>query len=183
MALDINKIIQHKLNVGQFFEEEHPKSQFYLHHTAGNSNPFICVDGWNQNTERIGTAFVIAGKPKIGETKYKDGDIIQCFSSKHWCYHLGVPKETFTKYGIKYQPLDKTSIGVELCNWGQVTKQPNGTFKNYVGGVVPNEDVVDLGKEFRGFRYYHAYSDAQLNSLRDLIIYLCDKYKISKKYN
>lgn len=183
MALDVNKIIQHRLDNGQFFEEEHPKYQFYLHHTAGNSNPFICIDGWNMNQDRIGTSFVIAGKPKQGETKYKDGDIVQCFSSKHWCYHLGVTKETFTKYGIKYQVLDKISIGVELCSWGQLTKQPDGNFKNYVGGIIPIEDVIDLGTEYRGYRYYHAYSDAQLNSLRDLIIYICDKYNISKKYN
>lgn len=181
--LDIKKIIQYPLNKGQFFEEEHPKSQLIIHHTAGNSNPFICIDGWNTNQDRIGTAFIIGGKPKNGETKYKDGDILQCFSSKFWCYHLGIGKEVFSKYGIKYQPLDKTSIGIEICNWGYLTKQVNGTFKNYVGGIVPIEEVIDLGKEFRGYQYYHKYTDAQLNSLKELLVYLSDKYKISKQYN
>jgi len=183
MALDINAIVKYPLNAGQFFEEEHKKSQIYIHHTAGNSSAHICVDGWNANLDKIGTAFIIAGKPKAGETKYKDGDIIQAFSSKYWAYHLGIPSSTFQKYGIKYQALDKVSIGIELCNWGYVTKQKDGTFRNYVSGTVPKEDVVDLGKEFRGYQYYHAYSDAQLNSLRDLLIYLCDKYGISKTFN
>lgn len=183
MALDINKIIQYPLKKDQYFEEEHPKNQLFIHHTAGNTNPFICVDGWNNNIDKIGTAFVLAGKPKNATEKFKDGDIIQCFSSKFYAYHLGIPAETFKKYNVPYQRLDKTSIGIELCNWGYVTKQKDGTFKNYVGGTVPHEDVVDLGKEFRGYRYYHAYSQNQLNSLRDLLIYLCDKYKISKKYN
>lgn len=183
MALDIKEIIQYPLKSGQFFEEEHPKKQLYIHHTSGSQNPFFVVDGWNNNVDKIGTPFIIAGKPKIGETKFKDGDILQCFSSKFWNYHLGVPSSVFQKYGIKYQPLDKTSIGIELTSWGYVTKQPNNTFKNYVGGIVPNEEVIDLGKEFRGYQYYHQYSDAQINSLKDLIIYLCDRYSISKKYN
>lgn len=183
MALDISKIIQYPLQKGQFFEEEDVKKQIVMHHTSGSQNPFFVIDGWNNNIDKIGTPFVIAGKPKDKNEKYKDGDIIQCFSSKYYCYHLGVPSETFKKYNIPYQRLDKIAVGVELCNWGYVTKQPNGTFKNYVGGLVPTEDVVDLGSEFRGYRYYHCYSDSQLNSLRDLIIYLCDKYNIPKNYN
>ena len=183
MGLDINKIIQYPLKSGQYFEEEHPKSQIVIHHTSGSSNPFFVIDGWNNNIDKIGTPFVISGKPKAGETTYKDGDIIQCFSSKYYAYHLGIPSSVFQKYNIPYQRLDKTSIGIELANWGYVMKQKDGTFKNYVGGTVPNEEVVDLGKEFRGYQYYHRYSDLQLASLKDLLIYLCDKYKISKKYN
>lgn len=183
VAFDLNKIIQYRLNSGQFFEEEFDKKMIFLHHTAGNSNPFISIDGWNNNTDKIGTAFVIAGKPKEGEIKYKDGDIVQAFSSKHWAYHLGIPSSVFQKYGIKYQSLDKISIGIELCNWGYLIKQSDGTFRNYVGGIVPKDEVIDLGKEFRGHRYYHSYTDSQISSLRDLLIYLCDRYKISKTFN
>ena len=183
MALDINTIIQYRLNDGQFFNEEHPKNQLVIHHTASGSNGFTVADGWNMNIDKIGTPFIICGKPKAGETKYKDGDIIQCFSSKHYCYHLGIPSETFKKYNIPYARLDKTSIGIELANWGYVTKLPNGSFKNYVGGIVPDDEVIDLGEEFRGHQFYHKYSDGQIASLKDLIIYLCDKYNIPKTYN
>lgn len=183
MALDIKKIIQYPLKSGQFFEEEHSKSQLYLHHTASGPSGLTVVQGWNMNLDKIGTAFVICGTPKAGETKYKDGDIIQCFSSKYWNYHLGIKTEIFKKYGLPYLPLDKISVGIEICAWGQLTKQPNGTFKNYVGGIVPNEEVVDFGKEFRGFQFYQKYSEAQILSVKNLLIYLCDKYKISKKYN
>lgn len=181
--LDVNTIIQYPLKSGQFFDEEHPKSQIYIHHTAGNSSGHICVDGWNNNIDKIGTAFVIAGKPKDLTVNYKDGDILQCYSSKFWAYHLGIPAETFKKYSIPYKSLDKVSIGIELCNWGYLTKQKDGTFKNYVGGIVPTDQVVDLGSEFRGYQYYHRYSDAQLESLKNLLVYLCDKYNIPKTYN
>lgn len=183
MALDISKIIQKPLDEGQYFTEQHPKNQIVIHHTAGSSNPYNVVSGWNANLDKIGTPLIIAGKPVRSGDNFKDGEIVQCFSTRKWAYHLGVPSETFKKYNIPYKRLDKTSIGIELCNWGYVTKLSNGTFKNYVGGIVPEEDVIDLGKEFRGHRYYHAYTDAQISSLKDILIYLCDKYNIPKTYN
>ena len=183
MALDISKIVQKPLDDGQYFAEEHPKNQIVIHHTAGSSNPYNVVAGWNGNESKVGTALLVAGKPVRSGDTFKDGEIVQCFSTKHWGYHLGVPSETFKKYDIPYKRLDKTSVGIELTNWGYVTKQPGGSFKNYVGGLVPNEDVIDLGKEYRGHQYYHAYSDAQISSLKDILIYLCEKYNISKTYN
>lgn len=191
MALDIKKIIQYPLLRGQFFEKEFPKGQIVIHHTAGSSSPKITIDGWNSNNDIIGTAFVIGGIPKQYD-KFKDGDIFQCFKdgdifqcypSKLWAYHLGISAETFAKYSIPYQRLDKTSIGIEICNWGYLEKQPNGTFKNYVGGIVPMDEVADLEENYRGHRYYHAYTTAQLSSLKDLLIYLCEKYNIPKTYN
>ena len=182
MALDINKIIQSPLNKGQYFEEKFEKKQIFLHHTGSSGNAENVISGWNNNIDKIGTAYVINGKAKDNK-KYKDGDIIQCFDDSMWNYHLGIKSEVFKKYGIPYQPLDKNSIGIELASWGPVTKQSNGTFKNYVGGVVPNNEVTDLGKEFRGYQYYNSYTEDQINSLKELLIYLCDKYKISKKYN
>lgn len=180
--LDINKIIQRPLDVGQFFNEQHPKIQAVIHHTAGGSNPYNVISGWNANTSRVGTSLIVAGKPRSTET-FKDGEIVQCFSTRNWGYHLGIPSETFKKYNIPYKRLDKTSVAIELCNWGYVTKQADGTFKNYVNGTVDTEDVIDLGVEFRGHRYYHAYSEAQIESLKDILIYLCDKYNIPKTYN
>ena len=182
MSLDIKKIIQYPLNNGQFFKEEEPKNQIVIHHTAGSSSPKIIIDGWNINNDKIGTAFVIGGIPGRYD-KFEDGDIFQCFSSKYYAYHLGIPAETFAKYKIPYKRLDKTSIGIEICNWGFLEKQPNGTFKNYVGGIVPMDEAVDLGENYRRYKYYHAYTMAQLNSLKDLLIYLCEKYNIPKTYN
>ena len=99
----------------QYFKEETAKIQIYLHHTAGSANPNAVFSGWNMNTERIATSFVIGGKPNKSNG-YKDGIILQGFSSKYWAYHLGLKKEIFDKHNIPYQSLDKISIGIELCN-------------------------------------------------------------------
>lgn len=101
----------------QYFQEEHPKKQIYIHHTAGNSNGEQVFAGWAANSEKIATCVSISGKGKTSV----DGQIIQGFSSKFWAYHLGLKQEVFTKHGVKYQSLDKISIGIEICNWGQLT--------------------------------------------------------------
>lgn len=171
MKLDINKIIQARLDSDQFFAEESKKTQIYLHHTAGGGNAVAVSQYWNSNDTRIATAFV------IGE----NGNIVQCFSSKHWAYHLGIDSEDFVKNGAKYQNLNKLSVGIEVCNWGPL-KLRNGKYYNYVNGVVKPENVTTLETPFKGTKYWYKYSDAQIESLRQLVEYLCDTYDIPKTY-
>lgn len=189
MALDIKQINQNELTPDQYVKEDCSaiKQILVLHHSAGGSSPKNVIYGWQKNPEKVATAFVIAGKPTSKDT-HKDGEIFQAFGSKYWAYHLAFSKKT-NKVPVKYhnftyeQKIAKASIGIEITSWGQLTKQPDGTFKNYVGTIVPNNEVVELDKPYRGHVYYHAYTNAQLKSLKELVIYLCDKYKISKKFN
>ena len=43
---------------------------------------------------------------------------------------------------------------------------------------VNNEDVVELSKPFRGYKYWEKYTDAQLQSTRKLILYLKNRWNI-----
>lgn len=181
MALDISKIIQMNFADTQYFKEDTAKNQVYLHHTAGSPSAINTAKGWQNDSSKIATAFVIAGNVKSANEK--DGDIIQCFGSKYWGYHLGVKGQAFTDMKLPYIKLDSQSVAIEICNWGQLTKLPNGTFINYVNGVVPETEVTTLAQPFKGFTYYHKYTDAQIASLKDLLTYLCDKYQISKVHN
>jgi hypothetical protein len=181
--LDIKKIIQENLPAANYYQEIIPKKQIFIHHTAGAANAKNVIAGWKTRTDHVGTAFVIAGKPSSATSGYKDGDIYQAFSSKHWGYHLGLKKDVFTEQGVPYMPLDKSSIAIEICNWGALTPQANGTLKQYTGGTVPAAEAVTLNPPYRGSAIYHAYTDAQLASLKDLLIYLCDKYSIPKTFN
>ena len=169
--LDIQKIVQHRLSKDQFFEEQSEKKQIYLHHTAGNGNAEGVARFWNSNDSRIATAFV------IGE----NGTIVQCFSSKHWAWHLGIDAEDFTKMGAKYQNLNKCSVAIEVCNWGML-KEKDGKFYNYVGGVVNPSYVTTLETAYKGYLHWYKYTDAQIESLRQLVEYLCETYDISKNY-
>ena len=162
----------------QYMAEEHPKTQIYLHHTAGNANGEQVFKGWESNSERIATCVSISG-PGVGSI---DGQIIQGFSSKHWAYHLGLKESTFQKHGVPYKSLDKISIGIEVCNWGQLTLK-DGKFYNYVNREVPADQVCTLENPHRGFKYYHNYSDAQIESVKHLLILWKDKFNIPLTYN
>jgi len=93
LSLDIQKIVQKRLSKGQFFEEASDKTQIYLHHTAGNGNAEGVSRYWNSNDSQIATAFV------VGE----NGTIVQCFSSKHWAWHLGIDSQDFATRGLPYK--------------------------------------------------------------------------------
>ena len=172
MELDTTKIVQKRLSNDQFIQEEHPKKQIYLHHTAGGGNPVAVANYFQQKEGKVATAFVIGEKETI----------VQLFSSKHWAYHLGLKPEVFSEMGVTYRSLDKISIGIEICNYGQLKKQ-NGYFVNYVGGRVDRSQVTELNGKYKGHIFWQRYTDEQIESTRQLLVYLCDAYGISKEYN
>lgn len=161
----------------QYIQEEHPKVQVYLHHTAGNASGEQVFAGWATNPERIATCVAISGKG----TNCVDGQIVQGFSSKYWAYHLGLKESTFNKYGVPYKSLDKISIGIEICNWGQLKKVGSKYF-NYVNRVVPEDEVIQLETPYKGFEYFHNYTDAQIESVKDLLLLWKDRYGINLEY-
>jgi N-acetyl-anhydromuramyl-L-alanine amidase AmpD len=171
MKLDISKIKQARLKESQFFAELSLKTQIYLHHTAGGGNAEAVSRYWNGNTERIATAFIIGA----------DGLIVQCFSSKHWAWHLGVGQKEFKAQGVPYKNLNKTSVGIEVCNWGYL-KEKNGHFYNYVNARVPDSMVTTLETPYKGYKHWYKYTDAQIESTRQLLVYLCETYDIPKEY-
>jgi N-acetyl-anhydromuramyl-L-alanine amidase AmpD len=172
MSLDLTTIVQQRLSNSNFFSEDYPKSQIYLHHTAGNDNAIGTVDDWSRTAEKVATAFVID----------RSGKIVQAFHSSLWAYHLGLQMTTFNQFKLPYRPLDKTSVGIELCNWGYLNLVDE-KYKTYVNSTVKPEDVYKFEAPFRGFQYYQKYTDAQLLSLKNLLSYLCEKYSIPKTYD
>ena len=170
-SLDIQKIVQKRLSKGQFFEEASDKTQIYLHHTAGNGNAEGVARYWNSNDSRIATAFV------VGE----NGTIVQCFSSKHWAWHLGIDSQDFATRGLPYKNLNKLSVGIEVCNWGML-KEKNGKFYNYVKGEINPSYVTTLETPYKGYKHWYKYTDAQIEATRQLIVYLCETYGIPKDY-
>ena len=169
-------IIQVDFPQGQYLKEEHPKKQIYLHHTAGNPDGTGTFKWWSSNPERVATCVAISGKDAV------DGQIVQGFSSKYWAYHLGVKRSVFDAFGVPYTLLDKYCIGIEICNWGQLS-YTNGKFYNYVGGIVNESDVIKLDVPYKRHIYFHNYSDAQIESVRQLLVLWNQRYGIPLKYN
>lgn len=180
MSLDTSKIKQVPLKESQYYKEEVTKKQIVLHHTAGNSSAVNTIQNWNSDDRgRIATCVAISGP---GNKVSADGEIAQAFSSKHWAYHLGVKQEVFRAWKVPYTELDKHSIGIEICNWGQLDLE-NGKYINYVDREVPADQVTKLDKPYKGYTYFHKYSDAQIESVKNLLLYWRDAYKIDLTFN
>jgi hypothetical protein len=177
------KITQYAFPANQYVQEEIPKSQIFLHHTAGNADPFAVYRDWSSNPERIATCVVVGGKPPANGN-WIDGEIAQGFSSKYWAFHLGLKESTFQKYGVPYQSLDRISVAVEICNWGQLTyNKADGKYYNYVNRVVPASEVCILDTPFKGYKFYHAYTDAQIQSVKELLQLWNQRFNIPLTYN
>jgi hypothetical protein len=85
-------------------------------------------------------------------------------------------------HSCPYLPLDRTSIGIEVCNWGPITKK--GTkYYNYVGGEIPSDQVTELPTAYKGYKLWHKYTDEQIQSVKDLLILWNEKYGIDLTYN
>lgn len=162
----------------QYYKTQFKKNQIYLHHTAGNADAKNTFAYWKSDKGRIGTCVSISGKRK----NTIDGEIVQGFSSKFWAYHLGVKTKYFQAMKLPYKELDKYSIGVEICNWGQLTLK-DGKFYNYVKREVAANEVCELDTPYKGYKYYHNYTDAQIESTRQLLVYWGELYNIPLTYN
>lgn len=180
MALDLSKIKQIPLGENQYVKEETPKKQIVLHHTAGNASGVGTISMWDTDDRgRIATCVTISGPGAKGTY---DGEICQAFSSKYWAYHLGIKPEVFKAYKVSYQRLDKIAIGIEICNWGPISFR-DGKYYNYVNREMPADQVTKLDTPYKGHLFYHKYSDAQIQSVKDLLVYWKGIYKIDLTYN
>jgi len=168
-------LIEKYLSNDQYCRDPVTKYEYiFIHHTSGWDNPLNTVSDWQADTRgKIGVQYVIGGKSiKNDSTTDYDGKIVKCIPDNFWAYHLG----STTTDGINPY-MHKNSIGIELCNFGYLTKN-NSSFKTYTGADVDSSQVIDLKFKFRGYQYWHNYSNKQLESLNGLLKYLISKYNI-----
>jgi hypothetical protein len=152
----------------QYYRVQHPKNQIVLHHTVSP----VGVDGdlawWRQTTARIGTSIIIA----------HDGTPFQCFSSKYWAHHLGIKrrllkKHHFADYKSRNVRLNQHSIGVEIDSAGGLTLR-NGRWVSVFGRFLPSNRVQKYSQGFRGFYGFEKYTNKQIKTLRELLVFWRD---------
>jgi N-acetyl-anhydromuramyl-L-alanine amidase AmpD len=161
--IDLNKIKTIAFPEDQYKKEMNTKTQIVLHHTVSGDGVNGDISTWEGTPERIATCIIID----------RQGIPWQLFSSKYWAYHLGAGNED----------LDKHSIGIEIDCWGWVKPTSNGTYKTYYGNEVELEDVEYYEDGFRGYKFYEKYTDAQIQTIGELILYWNKVYGIPLKYN
>lgn len=147
----------------QYIQQKSDKDKIFIHYTVSGSDAKNVLRYWNSTAERVSTSFVISGRGA------EDGLVYEAFNPDYYSYHLGV-KGTNGK-------LDKSSVGIEICAWGRLTKKEDKFFNAYNAEVSASE-VYTLEKAWRGNLYYHAYSDKQIESLEKLITWIVKEYNI-----
>ncbi len=157
------KIINVPISTDQYYPVDQPKKQIVLHHTVSDPTTQTGdVGSWLADKERIATYAIIA----------LDGTIHKCFKSTHWAHHLGVKMgwlkaNGFRDYLIRNEMLNKSSIAIEIDSWGGLTKK-NGRYYNAYGREV-SKDLEVVECNFRGYKFFQKYSDAQIQTLRELL--------------
>ena len=153
------------MSPGQYLSGITKKEYCFLHHTAGWHNPYKCINNWNKDSRgRIATEFVLGGQSVRGNDDTYDGVMVQAFPTGHYAWHLG-------KNGSQY--MHNHSVGLEICNFGYLK---NG--KTYAGTTVAESQRVTLPKEFKGYKTWHRYSDAQIEATRDWILFIAERDNI-----
>lgn len=148
------QVLKHPLLTNQFYNEKTFKKYIFLHHTAGASASGA-IEWWNSKPDHIATPYIIE----------RDGAVYENFDPHLWSFALGVKGGTF---------IEKASIHIEIVSYGGLRKVGDSYLTaapNSKTHIDPDE-VVDLGSDYRGYRYFQKYTDEQVKSTLALIEYL-----------
>lgn len=166
-TLSSEKLIinQKFLDKDEYLQGPTKKEYLFLHHTAGGNNPYQVITMWNNDTRgRIGTEFVLGGQSVFNGNETHDGVIVQAFPEGCYGWHLGDNGS---------QHMHSHSVGIEVCNFGQIK---NGL--TYTGQKADPKQIVELKQPFRGYKFWHRYSDKQIETLRSLILHIANRDNI-----
>jgi N-acetyl-anhydromuramyl-L-alanine amidase AmpD len=164
---------------GFFYDTIHEKKRIVLHFTAGHLRGDL--NQLSQADYAVSVPFVIA----------RDGTIYQLFSSKYWSHHLGMKSNNPQKI------YDRESIGIELSNYGCLTKvedhletcysrifNKQKNRPNPVDIYCHESDLSayqEIETPFREASFFASYTAVQLDSLVLLIRWLSTQYSIPRQ--
>lgn len=174
MDTDLSSIIKPSISLDiedyylpkkEYVNGKYKNEYIFLHHTAGSDTPKQVVDSWSKDSlGRVATEFVIGGQNCSNGRNIYDGKIIRTYPEGNQAYHLGAT-------GSSYMNIH--SVGIEICNMGWVKGG-----KTYVNSTVRQDQIVTLSEPFRGYINWHKYSDKQLESLKNLLLYISKRDNI-----
>lgn len=167
-ALAINRE-RYRLPVSQFLHEETEKDLIVLHFTAGSTASGAHAS-WASTDARVATAYIVD----------LDGTVYELFDPRYWAYHLGIKGAASQNFRH-----DRRSVGIEIVNVGPLVERGGSLYwwpGDYTARWCGKEETgkyVEAG--YRGFRYYAAYTPAQVAVLGPLTAYLRGRFGIHKR--
>jgi hypothetical protein len=150
-----------------FYIEETPKLNIWL--KGSNSIYLHETQTWDKYVKsdviyKSSPTYTICGYNE--NDNIWDGKVIRNYDDKYWSYHS--PYTNLTK------KLNMSSVSIEIKNYGQLIKIDN-KFYTRTGLIINDNEVYNIED-----KYWHKYSDKQIESLGKLIEYLISKWEIKK---
>ena len=152
---------------GYYYKSKIDKKKIVLHYTIG----YIGGDLSNltRNNRHVSVPFVIA----------RNGVIVQLFDPEYWSYHLTPGAVGGNKRN------SSQSVPIELTGLGPLDLSGNWMF-NYYGSkycrATETEHFFDHGGDYRGYRYFTRFTDAQYSSLSSLLSILAHEFNIPETF-
>ncbi len=148
---------------GHYYHQPSPKNQIILHHSASADSIATMYHWWRvDGIQHVATAIGIDDLGNVGRGYPED----------HWAHHIGLRHW----HNVR---LNMYSVAVEIMNWGYLSKQGD-KYLNYVNREVPAGKVVAL--DFRGQKFFEAYTPAEIATLRKWILLMSLRYDIPIDY-
>lgn len=140
----------------QYYQDRIPKTQICLHHTASaEADP--AYNWWKFTAEHVAAAYIVD----------KSGEIFECFDPACWAWHIG-------KGSTKLH--NQRTIAIELVNEGWLTRKWNGYY--WYNGHFKYSGINIFEKEWRGQKYWAAYTSEQIIAVTELTAQLCKMFSI-----
>lgn len=169
----------------QYFREEYPKKQIYLHHTVSPIGADGDIDWWIQTTSRIATTQIVD----------YCGISHQCFSSKYWAWHLGIYGSIFQQRGLPdiNKRLNQESIGIEIDSAGPLMEENHKWYMAHwnedqkcwepnLRRQIPEGRIQFYPNGFKNWEAFEKYSDEAIYTTAGLLLLWKQRYAISLEY-
>lgn len=147
------------LNEENYFRIPTKKQAIVLHTTYGWG---IAKSFWSvlQNGSRgkIAPAYLIE----------RDGSVYEFFDPEFYAWALGSTVDPL---------FHRQSISIEFSNWGNLIDQ-----KSYTGRKIDPSEITMLSDSFRGYKYWHRFTEEQYEAANKLLRYLTARFDIPLEF-
>lgn len=161
------KVFKPRGRQGYYYDQNRKKHQIVLHFTMGYLGGDLA--NLSRDNFHVSVPFVIA----------RSGVIVSLFDPDKWSYHLSRNAVGGNKY------CSSRSIAIEMTGLGPLDRSGDWMF-NYYGSrycrATQAEHFLALDTPYRGYSYYTRFTDAQYDSLNQLLDLLTDRYDIPRHF-
>ena len=151
---------------GYYYTTKAKKKQICIHFTVGSINGDIAT--LTKPGNKVSVHYII---DRLGNIY----NLIPLDNDKNWAYHLG--SSCIGTNGV----MSKSSIGIELSNYGPLNKHVDGYYNAYKQlYCVEDRHVENIS--FRNYEHYAKITELQKTALYELVNWLCEQCNIPHNY-